>query len=88
MRSRWKIASFLASGSLAAWVARRYWEAGEAFEIVWLVPILALIWFHEAWADWVTDWFITVADTQHSPPWIVALAGWLLLLGLAILAES
>jgi hypothetical protein len=86
MRSRWKTANFLASAAIAALVARRYWEVGAGLEILWLVPILSLIWFYDLWSDWILGWLVAGGDAENSPPWIVALAGWLMLLGLAILA--
>ncbi len=86
MSSTARASSFVASATIAVFVATRHLEAGSGWGILWLAPVLGLIWFYDRLSAGVIPWLVDGPSEGSSPAWIVALLGWLLLLGLALLA--
>jgi len=68
---------------IAGLALERSWAFGLTVYVGALLP-LALIWFPEFLGS-LTGWGTGAPVDQPSPPWLVAAAGWLLLLGLPAL---
>jgi hypothetical protein len=62
----------------------RTWAFALTVAVGTLLP-LALIWFPESLGS-LTGWGTRAPIDRPSPPWLVAALGWLLLLGLPVLA--